>query len=119
MSLVAKELVGRICGWQGKAPRFGISSELLALQSVILECAKLFQLTINRCDNRGAFLLPDVGDEVFVLFVNESHLLTEPFARFLESQIRHLEPYVGLPILLRLRRRTESDPERRHPARKA
>src|SRR2546423_4925188 len=57
MSLVAKELVGRIYGWQAKAPRFGISSELLALQSVILECAKLFQLTINRCDNRGAFLL--------------------------------------------------------------
>src|SRR6266567_4949494 len=57
MSLVAKELVGRIYGWQAKAPRFGISGELLTLQSVILECPELFQLIVNRCDNRGAFLL--------------------------------------------------------------
>ena len=43
----------------------------------------------------------------FVLFVNSPRLLTQPFARFLESCIRRAEPYPGLPILLRLRSRAE------------
>jgi GTPase len=41
----------------------------------------------------------------FVLFVNSPRLLTQPFARFLETKIRAVEPYPGLPILLTLRAR--------------
>jgi GTPase len=42
----------------------------------------------------------------FVLFVNSPRLLTQPFARFLESRIRETEPFPGLPILLKLRARS-------------
>ncbi len=44
----------------------------------------------------------------FVLFVNSPRLLTQPYARFLEAKIREIEPYPGLPILLRARARSES-----------
>jgi GTP-binding protein len=43
-----------------------------------------------------------------VLFVNSPRLLTQPFARFLEGKIRDLEPYPGLPVLLRPRSRSEA-----------
>ena len=41
----------------------------------------------------------------FVLFVNEPRLITEPYRRYLESQIRKVEHYAGLPITLMLRPR--------------
>ena len=44
----------------------------------------------------------------FVLFVNDPDLLTEPYRRFLEGRIRSAQPYPGLPVLLRLRPRTET-----------
>jgi GTP-binding protein len=43
----------------------------------------------------------------FVLFVNAPGLVSDPFARFLESKIREAEPYVGSPVLLSFRARTE------------
>jgi GTPase len=43
----------------------------------------------------------------FVLFVNSPRLLTQPYARFLEAKIREIEPYPGLPVLLRCRPRSE------------
>ena len=43
----------------------------------------------------------------FVLFVNSSRLLTQPYARFLEAKIREAAPYPGLPILLAPRARSE------------
>jgi GTP-binding protein len=49
-----------------------------------------------------------VGPPEFVLFVNSPRLLTQPYARFLEAKIREIEPYPGLPILLRPRTRSES-----------
>jgi len=44
----------------------------------------------------------------FILFVNSPCLLTQPYARFLEAKIREIEPYPGLPILLKARARNES-----------
>jgi GTP-binding protein len=44
----------------------------------------------------------------FILFANSPRLATDPFTRFLESKIREAEPYVGLPILLTFRARTET-----------
>jgi GTPase len=49
-----------------------------------------------------------VAPPEFVLFVNSPRLLTQPFARFLDAKIREIEPYPGLPILLRTRARSES-----------
>ncbi|MGI9115292.1 MAG: ribosome biogenesis GTPase Der [Chthoniobacterales bacterium] len=49
----------------------------------------------------------------FILFVNSPRLLSEPYARFLEGNIREAEPYPGLPILLTARARTQSHPEPR------
>ena len=42
----------------------------------------------------------------FVLFVNDPQLINETYRRFLQSRIRTVEPYPGLPIVLTLRRRT-------------
>jgi len=55
---------------------------------------------------------PDQGERPirppeFVLFVNAPGLVSDPFARFLESKIREAEPYVGSPVLLSFRARTE------------
>jgi GTPase len=44
----------------------------------------------------------------FVLFVNSPRLLAQPYARFLEATIREIEPYPGLPVLLKARARSES-----------
>lgn len=44
----------------------------------------------------------------FVLFVNDPKLLGETYRRFLEARIRKVEPYPGLPILLRARPRSPS-----------
>ena len=43
----------------------------------------------------------------FVLFVNEPRLLSETYRRYLEARIREAQPYPGLPIILKLRPRSE------------
>jgi GTP-binding protein len=43
-----------------------------------------------------------------ILFVNDPRLLGESYRRYLESQIRAVQPYAGLPVLLTLRPRTTS-----------
>ena len=42
----------------------------------------------------------------FVLFVNDPRLINETYRRYLESRIRTVEPYPGVPIVLTLRPRT-------------
>src|ERR1700730_15653519 len=44
----------------------------------------------------------------FVLFVNDPKLLSETYRRYLEARIREVEPYPGLPILLKARPRSPS-----------
>jgi GTPase len=66
---------------------------------------KLFYATQSGGHHSREFLSPEI-----VLFVNSPHLLTQPFARFLEAKIRELESYPGLPILLTLRARSERSP---------
>ena len=63
---------------------------------------KLFYATQARHDEGRPIPPPE-----FVLFVNAPRLVLDPFARFLESKIREAEPYVGLPVLLSFRARTE------------
>jgi len=43
----------------------------------------------------------------FVLFVNDPHLLSQTYSRYLEACVRRAEPFPGLPIILTLRPRTE------------
>jgi GTP-binding protein len=43
----------------------------------------------------------------FVLFVNEPRLLPETYRRYLEARIRKVQPYPGLPLILRLRPRSD------------
>ncbi|CAN5595291.1 ribosome biogenesis GTPase Der [soil metagenome] len=42
----------------------------------------------------------------FVLFVNAPQLLGETYARYLEAQIRAVQPFPGLPLMLNFRPRT-------------
>ncbi len=44
----------------------------------------------------------------FVLFVNDPRLLSQSYRRYLEARVRDAHPYVGLPIILTLRPRTET-----------
>jgi GTPase len=44
----------------------------------------------------------------FVLFVNDPHLLSQTYRRYLESRIRQAQPFPGLPIILTLRPRANS-----------
>jgi GTPase len=44
----------------------------------------------------------------FVLFVNDPTLLNQTYRRYLESYIRHAQPFPGLPILLTLRPRAKT-----------
>jgi GTP-binding protein len=44
----------------------------------------------------------------FVLFVNDPRLLSQTYRRYLESYIRHAQPFPGLPILLTLRPRAKT-----------
>jgi GTP-binding protein len=66
---------------------------------------KLFYAAQTGAGEKRELLPPE-----FVLFVNSPRLLTQPFARFLESKIREVEPYPGLPILLTLRPRQSERP---------
>ena len=43
----------------------------------------------------------------FILFVNDPRLLPETYRRYLEAQIREVEPYAGLPVILTVRPRSE------------
>jgi GTPase len=61
---------------------------------------KLFYVTQSGGDESRPVAPPE-----FVLFVNSPRLLTPPYARFLEAKIREIEPYPGLPILLKARAR--------------
>jgi GTP-binding protein len=45
----------------------------------------------------------------FVLFVNDPRLLSQTYERYLESQIRDAQPFPGLPIILTLRPRANSE----------
>ncbi|HEU5312627.1 MAG TPA: ribosome biogenesis GTPase Der [Candidatus Udaeobacter sp.] len=44
----------------------------------------------------------------FILFVNDPRLLSQTYKRYLESRIRHAQPFPGLPIILTLRPRANS-----------
>src|SRR4029453_8181987 len=44
----------------------------------------------------------------FVLFVNDPTLLNQTYRRYLESYIRHAQPFPGFPILLTLRPRAKT-----------
>jgi GTP-binding protein len=44
----------------------------------------------------------------FILFVNDPRLLNDTYRRYLEARIRDAEPYVGLPVIVTLRPRTET-----------
>ena len=44
----------------------------------------------------------------FVLFVNDPKLLSETYRRYLTARIRELQPYPGLPIILKARPRSGS-----------
>ena len=46
----------------------------------------------------------------FVVFVNDPRLLGQTYERYLEAQIREAQPFVGLPILLNFRPRSEKTP---------
>jgi len=43
----------------------------------------------------------------FVLFVNDSRLLSQTYRRYLESRIRQAQPFPGLPIIVTLRPRAK------------
>ena len=43
----------------------------------------------------------------FALFVNDPRLMSDHYQRYLESRIREAHPYPGLPIILKLRPRSE------------
>jgi len=64
---------------------------------------KLFYATQSSGNESREFAPPEI-----VLFVNSPRLLPQPYARFLETKIRELEPYPGLPILLTCRARTST-----------
>ena len=76
---------------------------------------KLFYSTQSSGNESREFAPPEV-----VLFVNSPRLLPQPYARFLETKIRELEPYPGLPILLTCRARLDRHSERNReiPSRK-
>jgi GTPase len=48
-----------------------------------------------------------VAPPEFVLFVNDPGLITDQYRRYLGAQIRQLQPFAGLPIVLTLRPRSE------------
>lgn len=52
-----------------------------------------------------------LGAPEIVLFVNQPKLLGQTYARYLEAQIRSREPYTGLPLILKLRPRSETERE--------
>jgi GTP-binding protein len=51
---------------------------------------------------------PELQPPEFVLFVNESRLLSETYRRYIEARIRKTKAYPGLPIILTLRPRRQN-----------
>ena len=52
---------------------------------------------------------PDLRPPQFVLFVNDPRLINDTYRRYLEARIREAEPYAGLPILMTLRPRGDTE----------
>ncbi|MEY2439325.1 MAG: GTPase [Verrucomicrobiota bacterium] len=65
---------------------------------------KLFYATQAGDANEGRGIEP----AKFVLFVNDPRLLSDTYRRYLERQIREIEPYAGVPIFLNCRSRSET-----------
>ena len=62
---------------------------------------KMLYATLKRItDENRPIPTPD-----FLMFVNQSDLMQDNYARYLESQIRKVSPYTGIPIAFQLRER--------------
>ncbi len=61
---------------------------------------KLFYATQARGETEKTLPTPE-----FALFVNDPQLLGESYARYLETRIREIEPFDGLPLMLNFRPR--------------
>jgi GTPase len=66
---------------------------------------KLFYATQPRSEDQT------LATPEFVLFVNDPQLLGETYARYLEAQIREVQPFPGLPLMLNFRPRSETSPK--------
>jgi GTP-binding protein len=51
---------------------------------------------------------PELRAPEFVLFVNDPRLLSDPYRRYLEARVREVEQYIGLPVILTCRPRSET-----------
>jgi GTPase len=69
---------------------------------------KLFYATQPRSEEQT------LATPEFVLFVNDPQLLGETYARYLEAQIREVAPFIGLPLMLNFRPRTETGSHKNH-----
>lgn len=69
---------------------------------------KLFYSTQTRAERASALVTPE-----FVLFVNDPDLITDTYARYLEAQIRVEKPFVGLPLMLNFRPRSDTSAAQR------
>jgi len=69
---------------------------------------KLFYATQPRSEKQT------LATPEFVLFVNDPQLLGETYARYLEAQIREVAPFIGLPLMLNFRPRTETSLHKNH-----
>ncbi|MEZ5305293.1 MAG: GTP-binding protein [Verrucomicrobiales bacterium] len=63
---------------------------------------KLLYATAAKTDENDPRVVPVPR---FVLFCNDASLITEPYLRYIENQIRAEHPFVGLPIRFDLRDR--------------
>lgn len=64
---------------------------------------KLFYVAQASGEDRDSTMAPPE----FVLFVNDVRLLSDTYRRYLEGQLRAVEPYPALPVRLTLRPRSE------------
>lgn len=60
---------------------------------------------LRRSRHRSPLHVPE-----FVLFVNDPHLVTQAYRRYLEARIREAEQYPGLPVILTMRARAQKRP---------
>jgi GTP-binding protein len=69
---------------------------------------KLLYATHPKAEPRGGSItVPEV-----VFFCNDGKLLEDSYRRYLENRIREVQPFVGLPLIFRLRSRTPRDKKR-------
>jgi GTP-binding protein len=66
---------------------------------------KLFYATQPRSEDQT------LATPEFVLFVNDPQLLGETYVRYLEARIREVQPFLGLPLMLNFRPRSETSPK--------